>query len=237
MKEEIRGNSTEVEKYFDYIIGVMKENDEFLHKNSDETCNEVIELVNDAIDYVIHAVEKWGRDRYYYVERSMAFFLHHILMPFSYGIYVDLLAGNLPVCFMELRLAVESLAKCYLADLKFPGQTFFQEKLELLEKELERKKLSTSKLMEELGNRLGEDKFIRLWGKLSRDWVHTKGIVDRTVGQIGEKSDVPPWALPLPMAYTENDLEAVDELCKRISQFRSLLVTTLEKYKQEFGFL
>lgn len=231
MKEEIRGNSTAAEKYFDYIIGVMRENDEFLHKNAEETCNEVLELMNEVIDYM-GAIKIGSRN--YYVERSMAFFLLHILMPFSYGIYVDFLTGNLPVCFMMLRLMSESLAKCYLADLKYPDQSFFQERLRLLEEE----KLSTAKLLKELEKRLGrENEFIALWDKLSRDWVHIKGIMDKTVDQVIQKSDVPPWALPLPMGYNENDLDAIDELCKRISQFKSLLATTLEKYEQELGFL
>jgi len=232
MVEETKGNSTAAAKYFDYIIKVMRENEEFLRKNAKETCDEVVELMNDAIDYVMHAVKR-KESRKDYVNRSMAFFLHHILMPFSYAIYVDLLVGNIPACFMELRLMLESLAKCYFADLKYPDRTFFQERLELLEAE----DLSMSKLMKELGKELGfENDFVALWGKLSRDWIHTKGIMDRVVSQVIEKSDIPPWALTLPMNYKENDLDAVDELRKYISQFRTLLTTTMEKYQQKFDF-
>lgn len=235
MKEDTKSNSTARVKYFDYIIGVMRESDEFLHKNAEETCNEVLELMNEAIN-CMGAIKIGSKN--YYVERSMAFFLLHILMPFSYAIYVDLLMGNLPVCFMELRLMIESLGKCYLADLKRPDRAFFQEKLEFLERELNRENVSMSNLMKELGRTLGlENEFIALWDKLSRDWVHIKGIMDKTVDQVIQKSDVPPWALPLPMSYTVNDLDAINELCKRISQFRSLLTSTVEKYEQELAFL
>ena len=66
-----------------------------------------------------------------YLERSMAFFFYHVLRPFSCAIHTDVLTGNLPACFMELRLMLESLAKFYLADSKYPEQTFFQERLEV----------------------------------------------------------------------------------------------------------
>jgi hypothetical protein len=59
--------------------------------------------------------------------------------------------------------------------------------------------------------------------------------MDKFVGQI-EKSNVPRWALVIPVNYTENDLDALEELRKRISQFRELLAATVEKYQQELGF-
>ncbi|MBA7617408.1 hypothetical protein ES703_24722 [subsurface metagenome] len=231
MTEEIKGNSTAVEEYFDYIIEVMRKNEGFLRKNAKETYDEVVELINDAIDNVVLAVKKSEED---YVKYSMISFLHHILMPFSYGIYVDMLAGNIPVCFMELRLMLESLVKSYLADSRYPDPPFFQERLESLEQEINKEKKSISDLMEELGEKLGVKKdFVALWGKLSHDWVHTKGIMDKVVAQVTEKSDVPPWALAIPMTYAENDLDTIDELRNRISKFRSLLTAAMGRYQQE----
>jgi hypothetical protein len=144
----------------------------------------------------------------------------------------------MPACFMELRLMLESLAKCYLADLKYPDETIFREKLELLEKELEREHKSISKLMKELRGELGlkNDDFVALWGKLSQDWIHTKGIVDRIVKEITEKSAAPSWTFIIPIKYTETDLDTIDELRKRISQFRGLLKVIIEKYQQEWDF-
>ena len=227
MVEETKSNSTAAEDYLNHIIGVMKQNEAFLRQNAEETYYEVVELINDAIDNVMLAVKKSGED---YVKYSMISFIHHILMPFSYAIYMDMLAGNIPACFMELRLMLESLVKCYLADLKYPDRTFFQERLKLLEAE----NSSTSKLMEELERKLGlENDFVALWGKLSQYWVHTKGIMDRVVAQVVEKSDVPSWGLVLPMYYAESDLDTIDELCNRISKFRSLLTAVMEKYQQE----
>jgi len=227
MAEETKNNSAATEDYLNDIICVMKQNEAFLRQNAEETYCEVVELINDAIDNVVLAVKKTEED---YSKYSIIFFLHHILMPFSYAIHVDMLAGNIPACFMELRLMLESLVKCYLADLKYPDQTFFQERLKLLEAE----NLSTSKLMKELGRKLGlENYFVALWSKLSQDWIHTKGIMDRVVAQVIEKSDVPPWGLVLPMNYSESDLDTIDELRNNISKFISLLKTTMEKHQKE----
>jgi len=232
MTEETKSSSAAAE-YFAHIVEVMQENEKFVRRNAKGAYEEVIELINDAIDEVGLAVKRpqWEKD---YLENSMTFFTYHILMPFSYAIYLDLLAGNVPACFMELRLILESLTKCYLGDSRYPEATFYQTRLELLEQEMEQRKLSTSKAMKELGEKLGATNgFVALWGKLSQGWLHTKGFTDKLVGHVTEKSDMPPWALAIPMNYTESDMDILEELRNRISQFRSLLATTMEKYRQE----
>jgi hypothetical protein len=229
MAEETKGDSAVVEDLLNYIIEVMRQNETFLRQNAEETYHEVVELINDAIDYVVLAAKKSGED---YVRYSMISFLNHILMPFSYAIYIDMLAGNIPACFMELRLILESLVKCYLADLEYPDRTFFQERLKLLEDE----NLSTSELMKDLGRKLGlGNAFVALWSKLSQNWIPTKGIMDGVVAQVIEKSDVPPWGLVLPMHYSESELDTIDELRNNISKFISLLKTTMEKYQKEIN--
>ena len=230
MAEETNSPATEL---LDHYCKTIKENEKFLRSNAEETYGEVIDLINDAIDLVGFAVDR-ENSKEDYVKRSMIFFLYHILMPLSYAIYTDLLIGNLPACFMELRLMLESLVKCYCADLKYPEHVFFQEKLELLENKLRKNSISTSKLMKDLGKRIGlKNDFVTLWGKLSEYWMHTKGIIDKIVSQIGEKSGAPSWALVIPINYAEDDLDTIKELGKRISQFRKLLKVTIENYKQE----
>lgn len=223
MAEEISNISIPTEQ-FTYVVERMTENEKFLFNNAQDTVEEVVELINDAIDTVQRA--EGIRE---YTERSMGFFIHHILMPSSYAIYVDLLTANLPVCYMELRLILESLVKCYFADSRYPQLSFFQERLESLEQE----KQSTSKLMKELGKEAGlGNEFVALWGKLSRDWVHTEGFVSHVVDSVIKKSDIPPWALVVPMSYVESDLDAINELRSRISQLRDLLKITMERYRQ-----
>ncbi len=214
-----------------YIVERMNENEEFLFSNARDAIEEVVELINDAIDNVGYAAKR-AESKKDYVERSMAFFIYHVLMPFSYAIYVDLVAANLPVCFIELRLMLESLARCYLADLRYSGLPFFQERLKSLEQEQQ----SISEMMKELGRKVGvQDEFVILWGKLSQDWVHTQGFVNNVVENVIERSDIPPWALVVPMNYARSDLDSIGELRSRIAQFRNMLKIAIERYKQELG--
>ncbi len=234
MEKERNNNLPENTKYLDFVTNVMRENEDFLIKYTKETYNEISELINDSIDYMMFFAKK-GEENW--VKSTMSFFTIHMLMPSSYAIFVDLHAGNIQVCFMELRLMLESLVKCYLADLKYPDSTFFQEKLELLEKETKSKNGKTIlkreyDFMEEFDKELGfNESSIKLWGKLSKDWIHTKGVMDKVVYQVAEKSNVPPWGLVIPCNFVTADLEDIEELHKRISQFRNLLKITMKNYK------
>lgn len=227
-KTAAESNSEISQRYSHYINKVMRDNEKFLQYYAKDTSSEIIELVNDAIDNVTFWAKR-GDSENDYASHSIAFFIYHILMPFSYAMYVDLIAGNIPVCFMELRLMLESLVKCYSADLRYPNQTFFQEKLELLDK----KKRKISQVMKEVGEMVGfQNNFVTLWRKLSESWIHTRGISDGIVGRVVDNSNVPPWALPLPMNYSKKDLGTINELRKDLSEFRSLLAATMKKYQE-----
>ncbi len=234
MTKETSGSSVAAE-YLAHGVEVMRANESFVRQQAEGTYEEVIHLINDAIDEVGLALKRPEREKYY-LERTMSFFTQHVLMPFSYAIYWDLLAGNLPACFMELRLMLESLVKCYLADSKHPEVPSFQTRLDLLEQEMGQEKLSTSKVMKKLGGQLeAPGAFVALWGKLSEHWSHMKGFTDKLVSHVTEKSDMPPWALGIPLHYAESDLSFLEELRERISQFRSLLTITMEQYRREYG--
>jgi hypothetical protein len=231
MPEAMEAKPRAADEYLNDFLEVVRKNDGFLHDKAENAYREVVGLVNDAIDYTGFDVKR-AACREDYVKSATGFFLRHILQPFSYAIHSDMLTSNLPACFTELRVVLESLAKCYLADVRYPEQTFFQERLESLEKEKQQgKEVSTSKWMRELGGQLGlENRFVALWGKLSRDWVHTRGIVNRFVAQVVEKSDVPGWSLVIPMTYAQGDLDSLEELGRHISELRGLLKATMQAY-------
>ncbi len=212
-----------VSNYLNYIFEILRENQDFLlgTDKGKQTCDEVIELCNDAIDQVyLFAKTKDATSEF--ARLALLSFILHVLMPQSNALYVDLLVGNIPACFNELRLMTESLARCYWADIKFPEQSFFQEKLRLLQEE----GISISGSLKDLSSQA-----ITLWGQLSQEWVHTKGIMDRVVTQVTKESGVPGWALALPMSYTNDDMNMVEELGHKVSQFRVLLKDTIDKWR------
>ena len=222
--------SSAIDQYLGHVIDKMRKNHKFILSNAKETYEEVVRLIStDTINYVSLVTNR----RLDYSKHSMAIFINHVLMPFSSSIYFNFLAGNIPACFMELRFMLESLAKCYLADSKYPEEESFQRKLERLEQEM---KGRMAEMMKELDEKLGvTNGFVVLWGKLSQDWVHmkAKGFIDKLVSYVAEKSDMPPWALVIPNEYTENDLNILEELRNRVSQFRRLLTITIEKLQTE----
>ncbi len=55
--------------------------------------------------------------------------------------------------------------------------------------------------------------------------------MDRITKEITEKSAAPSWTFIIPIKYIESDLDTIDELHKRISQFRSLLKAVIENYQ------
>ena len=226
------GSQNKEEGFASYVGEVAKENEEFLKRKSKESFGEVVELVNDAIDYVTFFVERKKVKES--TTHPMIFFVFNILMPFSYGILTDLLIGNLPACFYELRIILESIAKSYIAELHPEENLFFEYKLLSLEEALKEKGVSISKLLKDFGEIIEQDdEPLKLWGKISQSWIHTTGIVSNIVKQIIEKSEPPTYALALPMKYSEADLTTIEELGKHVSSFRKILKTTMDKYKEE----
>lgn len=221
--EGARKSKGPASSYIEVIAQLLHENDEFLAKHAKEVYDEVIELLNDAIDHMIFLTKRPGAKEEH-SRFAVANFVWHILMPMSYAIYLNLLAANLVSCFGELRIMTESLGECYVADQHFPDQPFFQARIELLHQE----RASTAKRLEELGK-----DFIVLWGKLSEDWVHTRGIVDKIVSRVSEGEDWPIWTVVVPMTYSKGDLTTLEELRKRVSEFRVLLARTLSEWKQK----
>lgn len=231
MTEVANGGLTVRKEFLDHIFQVMTENEAFLYRDSTEVYEQVFGLTSDAVDYIGFAIEKRSSAENF-VKCAILYFLNHVLMPVSGAVYVNALTGNLPACFVELRLALESLVKCYLADLKYSDRSFFQEKLNLLEKELKKERKSISSLMRELDEYLGSKSSIDLWGKLSQEWVHAAGVMDGIVDHIAEKSDIPPWGLVIPMNYTPDDLQTLNKLQEQLAEFRHILKLVMQNYQQ-----
>lgn len=215
--------------YLDYMIDVLRKNDEFLRDNAKECYEEVVDLTQDAIDHM-----SWlgsGPDAAVnYVSKAMYYFIMHNLMPFSTAIYTEVLTGNVPACYPHLRLLLESLAHCYIADSRHPDSIFFHERMELVESDGS----STANRLKHMGVQLGvENRFVALWGRLSRDWLHAAGYADKFVKNFMDNPTVSAWSIVVPSAYTQDDAGAISELQNHIAEFRFLLSLTLERYREE----
>jgi hypothetical protein len=207
---------------------IMEENETFCKCNeiARESWTELVELMNDAIDHVMWEAKLNGWDRIF-PKYSMLNYLFSVLMPLSYSIYLNFLVGNLPVCFTQLRILLEQLAKCFLSDRDYPDFLFFQQKLTELEEQMRTRRLSLTKIVELL-NTDG----IAIWRSLSENWVHMKGF-EKIVKVVQERDDVPGWGLTVPIGYTDTELPEIEELGKSVNQFRQILAKSLEQWKMK----
>jgi hypothetical protein len=101
-------------------------------------------------------------------DKNMQLYVIGILQPMAYGVYIDLLLGNLPAFFVDLRLLLESLACCYMVKFSLEDPSLG----------IARPDVSASKILREFGKAtsLGK-KPNELWGKLSNNWCHALKMV------------------------------------------------------------
>jgi hypothetical protein len=202
--------------YYLGVSNVVKTNTDFLLKNAKETLKEVEEFVSGSVFVGNLIAEK-------YVTH---FYLKYIFPSLSQAIFVSLLVGNLPACFMELRALLECLVKYYYADFEYSPDKSSEEKIDLLERDLRKGKLSISELMKCIGKETGlEKEFISLWGKLSGAWIHNEGIVRK----ISDLSELPSWSTKS-LIYKNIDINEVKELGEYISKFKNLQKIVLDNW-------
>ena len=223
MAERTKGGSSSREHYLEYLFDKLRGNEAFLYENAQELYTEIVALENDAIDH-IGGWSRSGAGPGDYIKAAMPYFLIHVLLPVSGAIHLNALAGNLPGCYSALRLALESLVKCHLADTHHSSQGFFPDRICSLQEPPNGKRKSTTSLMKEWDKLVGrEDRAAALWKELSEVWVHARGIMEGIVDRIVQHPAAPAWGIVLPQAFMMGDMSTLDELKRRLSQFRSLL--------------
>jgi len=202
----------------DYAIERMRANENFLLSHLEHV--EIIELINDAIE--VSRLE--AKDGDAWIKSSKHFFFHPILLPSSYAIHKHLLTGNLPACFRELRFLFESLAFCHFAEKKFHEEVFFLDQMTKYDLAIKSKKSrkTISQLLGDLENETGIE-LNRVYGRLSDEWVHTRGFAEKVVNFTSLNSQLPSWAWILPITLDEKDLTTINELNQDIALLRKLL--------------
>ena len=196
-------------------------------KELEEVEKEIVNLINDVIDYWPRGLPT-NKFTNLAIRSAFLFSLLHVVWPLSNGILVDLLVGNLPACFMQLRLIIETAAKALTTDYEYRFQGVSLHGVEELEKYLQRKNISMSKFYREIfsrvvGKEMGRNTLC-LWSKLSENWVHFRGITRRIRKRIEEEKGIPPsYVLVLPTELDEGDIKDIKELTKRVAETRKLL--------------
>jgi hypothetical protein len=224
-----------VDSLSDRIAETVRENEKFLlgrYGRSSPAYDEVLALVNSAEKYVEIFMEE-GESSGRFSNSCLRPYVFLIMRPFSYAVLADLLTSNVVACFMELRLMVESFVKFYYADLTYPKQVSFREKIRMLQEEIRDQEKSMADLIE----KCGWDKIVKgvrfLWRQLSEGWLHTKGIVDRIVDEVTSNPNLPAW-LGEYRTYTDADSNVLGDLRKTVAVFRRVQAEVLEHWLHTF---
>lgn len=206
----------------------LQQNERWLSQENADVYPSAIELEEDAIDLVL-AYAKGEQPTQSYETLALHFYAYHVLLPGTYSIVLNLLAGGLPSCFRELRFMTEMIAKCYLADRNYADRPWFQDKLRALEGDGGQGHKPVTPIMRELDEALQSDeRATNLWKDLSKE-SHARKYVDRVVENVVKRQNVPGYALVLPSPYTKEDGPDLLELRRYVDQFSKILRRITDK--------
>lgn len=225
---KLTNKQTHYKKFSKTIHEVADKNEDFLLQNSKDVFDEIVELVNDAIDYA-QSYAKRDKDerKKLHAESAMNFYACNSLMPSSNALLVDLLTGNLPACFRELRFMIEMLAKCYLADSRYAQLTFFEQRLYTLQHTKDGKRIPEIRLVEDFSKEIEDSATpLELWRSLSEE-AHARKFVERVVDSVINRDNVPAYSLAIPMVLKKGDLHDIRDLNRYVVSFRGILNKTL----------
>ncbi|TBR12262.1 MAG: hypothetical protein EPO62_00415 [Candidatus Nitrosotenuis sp.] len=190
--------------YYNHIIKIIKENEEFLNSNKKrkKIFSEISELMLDAIDYL------QGRD---FTKDPKAYFVFNALMPFSQGIYISILSGNIASSHMQLRLLIEYLALC--AHAEKVDEEYILDKLEKTRKKFEK---SVGGMVRSFDlNAFG------LWSASSR-WFHAKSH-SRKIEKIVTHDKLKLWQIIQPAPYDKDDEKELTEFARNVKAFNNII--------------
>ena len=176
--------------------------------------------MNDVIDYI----QPMPRNPTEFTRSAKAVFVATSLMPTSFGIYTDFLAGNIPLCFVQLRMMIESMAVYFTADKEHNQESFFYDKIVLSKKAQDLQGVRISKVISAI-----DEDAAKVWHRCSQ-WVHPQDLAKKFVNYVAEHG-APSWSLALPMEYDSIDEPAIEELGSELALFRRILSRMMNNWE------
>ena len=164
--------------------------------------------------------------------------LLHIVQPQIYGMIYNFLLGNLPACYMSMRVVLEAVVDAVIVstrfyDLPFPDNL---RHLRQLERETRLAFADKCRLLIPASAQSVVNNINELWSYLSEHWTHAKGIVRklddkvREAIQKGQTATPPMWALALPYTYDKSDIDDLEEFVNNLRKLKKVVETLLEPF-------
>jgi len=211
------------------IFDVLKENEQFVIRNP-----KAAEAHDLMIDLWMIASEVEGAYELQKHDTTVSRTLLHAVLPQVHSMLYNFLLGNLPACYISMRVVLEAIVDAIIADTKFHDLPF-PNNLELL-KQHERKGLKFTRKCELLPawaqNAVKE--IDGLWRYLSNYWVHPKGTI-RIIGdrkqrwRIVKRGPFPlyelnsSWWCYAPSKYHKRDLNDIQELVNWLHKLKEVV--------------
>ena len=209
---------------------------EIFLKEGENACKS-FKLIIDIWDYCFEVEVECMKSHYTLLWSTLL----HVVQPRLYGMIIALLLGDIPACYIFMRLILEGVIDSVIATTRFPDLQFPQNMNKL--KELEReKRLSFAEkcklLLPAWANSVIND-CIKLWNYLSNYWVHAPGIIKVILKKFKEYAEstkekiaIPPmWGLALPYTYDKEDIKELEELAKHLEKLYKIIRKLLDPYK------
>jgi hypothetical protein len=224
--EETRGERVR-EAMCDLLCDTLRTNNKFIWTHARAVYVEIGDLTLDAMGMMGDAPRTISKYPAMDMSSTRLFFAAHVLNPLGNGILSAVLDGNMPACFMMLRLLLETLLTCWCADQDYSGLNRFDERLSSFHK----KPTVFSGLCKRLDSDLKtEGVILNLWKSLSNNWVHSSRQAARFMETIDKTGDPPSSSVMIPVRYGTEDVEFLELLGTQVQQFRKILKIASEKW-------
>ena len=162
----------------------------------------------------------------------------HVVHPQIYGIIYNFLLGNLPACYMSMRVVLEAIVDAVIVstrfyDLRFPDSL---RHLRRLERETRLTFSDECRLLIPASAQSVVKNINELWSYLSEHWTHAKGIVKKLDNKLseaiqkGQITTPPMWALALPYTYDESDVDDLGEFVSKMHKLNEVVKALLEPF-------
>jgi len=219
--------------YSEMICEESRSNEEFTR--SCPAASETLKLLVDLWNYTLDVEVECFRSNQ---PKAVPLTLLHIVQPQIYGMICNFLIGNLPACYMSMRVVLEAVVDAVIVSGRFCDSPFPNnlEHLRRLERETRLSFADKCRLLIPTSAQNIVEDVNDLWSYLSEYWAHAKGIVrklDDKVREIireGQSAPPPMWALALPYRYDETDIDDIREFVSKLGKLTEVVETLLEPF-------
>ena len=187
--------------------------------------NEASDLLADVMRYEVD--DAHGSASQLITRSAFLFSITYVAIPLSTGILIDLHIGNLPACFMQLRMLVETMSLALITDyhMRFSQDVFTS--IDALKEKIYIGQTSLSKVLKDnlpkVAGKETAELALKLWGKLSERWLHSTGSFRVIAENFKEIEDIESFRNLLPAELDENDVLSLEELTDYLQDTRRLI--------------